>query len=161
MNAPQAKGLRIMESILQSATPDHYNARRHLKCSDHRPIPPKYHKVLSLHLAGRRVQEICSETGYKDSTVYAILADQRVVQIRQQLLKSVEQEFEALYPRVVETLRDDLTSGISDQQAKARDQWFRASGKYKESGDKSIINVTAEDVVFQILNQGPGGQDAS
>lgn len=146
-----------MDSILVSSTPDRYNARRHLKLNDKTPIPLKYHKVLSLHLSGKPVHVICEETGYKESTVYSILKDERVTQIRQQLLNHTQIEFEALYGRVVDTLRDDLFSEQPDRQQKARDQWFRASGKYsKDTGEGTTINLTAEDVVFQILNQKGG-----
>lgn len=142
-----------MDSILGSSTPDRYQARRHLKLTDKTPIPLRYHKVLSLHLAGKRVQDICEETGYKSPTVYKILADERVCQIRQQLLEHTQTEFEALYPAVVHSLRKDLLSEQPDRENRARDQWLRASGKYQSEKTTQNINVTAEDVVFQILNQ--------
>lgn len=145
-----------MESILVSKTPDKFNGRRHLKCSDYTPIPLRWHKVLSLHLAGKRVKEIEEETGYKESTIYSILADKRVVDMRQQLLDKTQQEFEALYPLVVDSIRKDLQSNQPDRENRARDQWLRANGKYASSeknGSGPTINLTAEDVVFQILNQ--------
>lgn len=143
-----------MESILTSAVPDRYNARRHLKLSDNTPIPLRYHNVLALHLAGKSVAMICEETGYKPPTVYRILQDQRVTQIRQQLLDHTQKEFEALYPVVVESIRKDLLSNQPDRENRARDQWLRASGKY-QNNTTNITNVTAEDVVLQILNQAP------
>jgi hypothetical protein len=144
-----------MESILTSATPDRYQGRRHLKLTDKNPIPHKYFNVLSLHLAGKTVQMICDETGYKSPTVYKILADDRVVQIRQQLLNHTQAEFEALYPLVVESIRKDLMSAQPERENRARDQWLRASGKYGSDKTTQNINVTAEDVVFQILNGQP------
>jgi hypothetical protein len=147
-----------MESILTSSTPDRYQARRHLKLTDKTPIPLKYHKVLALHLSGMKVtgaegeKTICSETGYKPPSIYKILKDDRVVEIRQQLMSVTQSEFEALYGKVVDTLRGDLFSGTPEREHKAREQWLRASGKYKSESDKQVINVTAEDVVFQILN---------
>jgi hypothetical protein len=141
-----------MESVLTSSTPDRYQARRHLKLTDRTPIPLRYHNVLALHLAGKSVAMICEETGYKSPTVYKILQDERVVQIRQQLLDHVQTEFEALYPAVVNSLRKDLLSEQPERENRARDQWLRASGKY-QNNTTNITNVTAEDVVFQILNQ--------
>jgi hypothetical protein len=143
-----------MESVLTSQTSDRYNGRRHLKLTDKTPIPLKYHKVLALHLSGKKVVDIAAETGYKLPSIYAILKDPRVVEIRQQLMNVTQTEFEALYGRVVDTLRGDLFSGMPEREHKAREQWLRASGKYKSESDKQVINVTAEDVVFQILNQG-------
>lgn len=145
-----------MDSILLSKTPDRYQGRRHFKLTDHRPIPHRYYQVLALHLAGKPCREICSLTGYKDSTIYAILADPRVIQIRQNLLEKTQEEFEALFPRVVDTLREDLFSGDPDREHKSREQWFKASGKFKgeEKGGQTNFNLTAEDIVIQILNQG-------
>lgn len=147
-----------MQSVLTSSTPDHYQARRHLKLTDRNPIPLRYSKVLALHLAGKPVigeGGICEETGYAPATVYRILSDDRVVQIRQQLLAHTQTEFEALYPAVVASLRKDILSGQPDRENRARDQWLRAAGKYSQDNKPSQINVTAEDVVFQILNQAP------
>ncbi len=148
-----------MDSILVSKTPDRYQGRRHLKLTDHRPIPPKYYKVLALHLAGKSCKDICTQTGYKDSTVYGILADERVVQIRQQLLKETEKEFEALYPKAVDNLRLSMNSEDPQTYLKGTDMYLRASGKYSGEVQKQTINVTAEDVVFQILNQNQSQQE--
>ena len=142
-----------MESILTSKTPDRYQGRRHLKCTDKTPIPLRYHKVLALHLAGKTVKDICLETNYKESTIYNILSDSRVAHIRQQLLNHTQTEFEALYGKVVETLRGDLFSGQPEREHKAREQWFKASGKYTPDKTTGDITITAEDIVFNILNQ--------
>lgn len=145
-----------MDSILLSKTPDTYQGRRHLKRTDYTPIPLRWHAVLALHLSGKTVKEIEEETGYKESTIYSILADKRVVEIRQQLLDKTQEEFEALYPLVVDSIRRDLRSGQPDRENRARDQWLRANGKYSSSEAPkggNTINLTAEDVVFQILNQ--------
>lgn len=143
-----------MDSVFTSGTPDRYQARRHLKLTDKTPIPLKYHNVLALHLAGKTVQTICDETGYKSPTVYKILKDPRVCQVRQQLLEHTQTEFEALYPLVVDSIRKDLLSAQPERENRARDQWLRASGKYQADHTTQNINVTAEDVVFQILQQG-------
>jgi hypothetical protein len=131
--------------------------KHRLKRNDYEPIPSRYMAVLSHHLAGRSARQIVELTGYKLPTIYKILSDQRVTQIRQQLLAHTQAEFEALYPKVVEVIRTSLDSNDASVKLKASDQWLHASGKYK--GDTTTqINVTAEDVVFQILNQ--GSQDA-
>lgn len=146
---------KSMESILTSKTPDRYQGARHLKLTDNTPVPLKYHKVLGLHLAGKTVKTICEETGYKESTIYSILKDERVCQIRQQLLNHTQTEFEALYPLVVDSIRKDLLSQQPERENRARDQWLRASGKYQADHTTQNITVTAEDVVFQILNNPP------
>ena len=146
-----------MESCLTSSptSGDRYLQRRHLKRNDFEPIPSKYMAVLSHHLAGRTVVQISELTGYKTPSIYKILSDKRVTQIRQQLLNHTQQEFEALYPKVVEVLRISLDSSDSSVKLKATDQWLHASGKYKGESTTQV-NITAEDVVFNILNQKVG-----
>ena len=135
----------------------HYN--RHMKRNDYEPIPPRYMAVLSHHLAGASARQISELTGYKLPTIYKILSDSRVVQIRQQLLKHTQEEFEALYPKVVQVLREELDSGDHSIRLKASDQWLHASGRYKsDAAAGTTVNLTAEDVVFNILQQ--GAQDA-
>lgn len=153
-----------MDSVFVSKTPDRYQGARHLKLTDRTPIPLRYHKVLSMHLAGKPVGaknvegSICAETGYSPATCYKILSDERVVQIRQQLLNHTQVEFEALYPAVVDSLRKDILSGQPEREHRGRDHWLRASGKF-QTNTTNVTNVTAEDVVFQILNQNSPPQE--
>lgn len=144
-----------MDALTVSSTA-HFN--RHLKRNDYEPIPPRYMKVLSMHLAGKPVRLICDETGYKSPTVYKILSDKRVVQMRQQILKHTQEEFEALYPKVVDNIRAALDHTDPDVNLKGSDMWLRANGKYKTDSTPTQLNVTAEDVVFNILNQSPQGE---
>jgi hypothetical protein len=141
------------QPLLISPTPDHYQAMRPLRRKDHNPIPSRYFTVLSYHLGGKSCGDIMALTGYKQAAVYRILNDQRVVQMRQQLLKETEKEFEALYPKAVDNLRLAMHSEDVDEKLKSTDMYLRAAGKYQKQDNTNIINVTAEDVVFQILNQ--------
>lgn len=144
-----------MDSILLSQTPDHYQQRRRVTRRDLTPVPHRYFKVLALHLAGQSCKQICEETGYKSPTVYRILQDERVLALRQQLLAQTQQEFEALFPTVVQGLRDNLTSANADVKQHAIDSWVRAYEKLMPNQGEAKA-VTAEDVVFHILNQGDG-----
>jgi hypothetical protein len=109
-------------------------------------------------MAGLKVKEICRETGYKEASVYAILKDPRVVQVRQGLLVEAQDRFESLYPKVVDVIAENLNSPDSETAARAVDQWMRGAGKYKDGGQSGQVNVTAEDVVIQILNQNSEGK---
>lgn len=142
-----------MDALTVSGTPDAYQGRRHLKRNDYEPIPSRYMAVLSHHLSGRTVAQISELTGYKTPTIYKILSDKRVSQMRQMLLNHTQLEFEALYPKVVDALREALDSSDTSMKLKASDQWLHASGKYKGDGAGTQVNITAEDVVFNILNQ--------
>lgn len=109
--------------------------------------------VLSLHLAGHTTWEICEVTGYQPSTIYTILNDPRTVAVRQQMLYNTDKEFEALFSKVVGTIRNGLNSSEFADQMKAADMWLKANGKYQKKEEAQGVTVTAEDVVINILNQ--------
>lgn len=116
-------------------------------------LPHLWYYVLSLHLSGKTADEISELTDYSRGWIYRILKDPQVVAVRQQLLAGISDEFEALYADVVQTIRDGLTSPDIKIRLESADKWLKAHGKYK--GETQHITVTAEDVVFNILNQGP------
>ena len=115
----------------------------------------KWRRVLDLHFAGKTREEIMELTGYSYIRISQILNDDRIVELRQQIMKYYDQDFEALYPRVVNSIREGLVSPEAGVQTDARRDWLKAHGKFqplvKEGGGN--INVSAEKIIFQILNQ--------
>jgi macrodomain Ter protein organizer (MatP/YcbG family) len=104
-------------------------------------------------MAGKQITEIKEETGYADSTIYGILKDDRVVQVRQQLLKGLDDELEVLYKDAIQAVRTALKAEDIDTQLKGADMFFKVQGKYKEKGGNTTINISAEDVALQLINQ--------
>jgi len=139
-----------MSSVLMSRSPDRYQARRSLKRSDHNPIDPKYFYIMSLRMAGTPVTEISELTGLSTPRIYGILNDERCVQIRQQILSNTQDEFENLFAKVVQAVREGLDNGDVGTKLEASKIWLKAHGKYTK--EETSLNVTAEDVVIQILN---------
>lgn len=120
----------------------------------------KWRHVLELHLAGRTVHEISEATGYKPYTIYGILRKDEIIALRQQLMAHVSDEFEALYPKVVKSIRDGLDSPSQDIQKEARRDWLKAHGKFRDVETKQgDTNYSAEKIIFQILNQGDNDSD--
>lgn len=128
--------------------------------SEREPVPPRYWNVLALHMAGRGVREIQELTGYADSTIYGILKDERVIAVRQQLLKGLEDELEAMLGQAVGAIREAFTGvELPGDQKWATEQVFKLLGKYKDKAQGSTtINISAEDVALQILNQAKEAQ---
>jgi len=127
--------------------------RKALKSSEHRPIPHRYYFVLSLHLAGKTTDEISELTSYTPQTIYGILAKEEVIAVRQQLLRATSDEFEALFGQIVDKVRELLQSTDDGTVLRAIEIWMKAHGKYTPTSTGGM-NITAEDVVVQILNQG-------
>lgn len=121
---------------------------------DVEPFPSRWYAVLSLHLTGRTAHEISELVGLGEQQVYRILNDERIIQVRQQLLNATSDEFEALFPKVVEVIRETLQSKDERVQLEAVNIWMKAHGKFQPAKAEGQVVVTAEDVVIQILNQG-------
>ena len=125
-------------------------------------VRPRWRFVLELHLAGHAVERsrpgkpsICELTGYTPASVYRILAREEVRELHQELVDGLDQEFKNLYPEVIEAVRDGLQPeaepGVRLQAAKL---WLKSHGKHQPAaGPTNQVNLTAEDVVIQILNQ--------
>jgi len=111
--------------------------------------------VIQLALSGYTNQEIAELTGYQPASVSRILASDLSIKLRQTLLAGLDTQFASLYPLVIETIRDGLTHPDMRMRLDAADKWLRSHGKYRDTGQQQI-NITAEDVVLQILNQGQG-----
>lgn len=141
-------------TLLQSVEGDtSYRFHRPTKKNDYLPVPLRWYNVLALHLAGKKLNEIKTETGYSAPMIYRILNHKTIQAVRQQLLDHTQQEFEALFSRVVENIREQLNSKDDQVRLAAQQQWLKANGKFAPKQAGQTISVTAEDVVFQILNQ--------
>ena len=140
-----------MNGLLGPGSQPNLFYKRKLKQSDYRTVPHKYYYVLSLHLAGKSAQEIAELADYSLQTIYAILKKDEIIALRQQMLEGVQLEFEVLYKRVVEVLKTKLDSLDETIQMQAVNSFFREKGRLDGVGTQ--FNITAEDVVIQILNQ--------
>ena len=116
-------------------------------------VPHKWYEVLAMHLAGRRPAEIQALTGYSSAAYYRILASPDVIALRQQMLEDVSKDFEALWPKVINNIREQLDSIDEKTQLAAQQQFFKATGRFApvttENGDKA----SASDIVKQLLAQ--------
>ena len=123
---------------------------RPTKRSDYEPLPLRWKVVVDMHLAGSKVKEICARTGYAPPTVYHILNSERALRAKQFLLEHTQEEFTALFERVVDVISEKLKD--PEKALEAANLWLKANGKFKES-TKSTFHISAEDIVMQIMNQ--------
>ena len=114
-------------------------------------IRHKDYEILALHLSGKTAQEISAIVNCTPLTVYNILKKEEMIMLRQQILAGLGDEFEVLFADVINTIRELLQSSKESIRLEACEKWLKAHNKYGK--EKNTINVTAEDVVFQILNQ--------
>lgn len=129
-------------------------------------VRPKHRFVLELHLSGYPVKDklnpdgsvkkvgICTLTGYSAQTVSNILNSKEVDELRQQINLTLDKEFQAQYGKVIQAVGDALDEGKPDS---VRLQGAKLWGDFHKRFSKDLpgqqtINLTAEDVVFQIMN---------
>ncbi len=113
------------------------------------------HKQMILsHLAGVSNNQISEEYGRTPVSVSRILRDPLALTEISNLLEDVEKEFQALYPKSVERLREAMdATTIANTPAhttrlKAIDILYRANGKYRDADSGA---ESAEDVIERIL----------
>ena len=123
------------------------------------PVPLRWYNILALHLTGKSAKEISEATGCSLPMVYHVLGHKTIQHVRQQLLDKTQQEFEALFAKVVTNIREQLESTDPMVRLAAQQQWFKANGKFAGVKIDRQVNITAEQVVAQILNQGSRSED--
>lgn len=142
-----------MSTMLMSGS-NQLKFHRRKKKNDVVPIPSRWRYVLELHLSGRSVSEIEEITGYASPTIYKIISDPKMVAEKQQIMRYYDSEFESLYHKVIDSVRNGLDSEEVPDQLNASKIWLKAHGKMQPDVVKSSeTNLSAEKIVFQILNQ--------
>jgi len=140
-------------TLLQAPTSDPtYQVNRRKRRNDIVPIPHKWFEVLSMHLAGKKRDEILEETGYSIGTYYRIMQNPRVIAVRQQLLKMYQDDFEALFSKVINNLHKQLDSEDMKTAQTAQAQWLRTAKEHKIVSTRLKEEDSAEDLVANMLN---------
>ena len=106
---------------------------------------------LSLHLSGYSAEDIAEIMGYSSKFhIYHILNKKEVIQVRQQLMASLEQEFEAFQAEVFSLIKTKMHSTDERVQLEAINIWMRYHGKFDKKLEKETLS--AEDIVKSFLN---------
>ena len=126
-------------------------------------LSPLHIEIVKAHLDGVRNTDIAAMFRMTDSTISLILSDPLVEEIRAEWLKDRHAEFNALYGRAINTIRDSMNE---DKPALVR---LRAAKMVMEDApftkSREDGRETAEDVVQRILQVNiqinNGGQNGS
>ena len=116
-------------------------------------IPHRWYQVLSLYMSGKSVKEIMALTGYSQWMTYNIMRQPEIIAARQQILQATSDEFENLFLKVVDNIKDQLDSEDPQVQLAAQNQFFKATGKFAPKVKSPEDNISAEDVVSKLLQQ--------
>lgn len=117
-------------------------------------LTAKHKQIILMHLSGLSNNQIAVDSNRSVVSISRILNDPLSRAEISRLLEDVEREFEALYPKSVERLREAMDAQtLANTPAyatrlKAIDIYYRACGKYRE-GDTG--GESAEDVIQRML----------
>jgi len=147
-------------ALTVSNVPETYEQNRGVRPrgSDHK-VSLRWRMVIELRLAGHMPTKVLpgrdsiqNITGYSPQTISNILRTDEAKEVKQQLMIEYEIEFESLYADVIEAVRLSLQStSLSDKREGAK-IWIKEFGKGAQvQKGEGGINVTAEDVVFNLL----------
>lgn len=117
-------------------------------------LTAKHKEMIKMHLSGLTNNNIAEAANRSYSSVSLLLSDPLALAEISRLLEDTEKEFQALYPKSVECIRDAMEANtIANTPAhttrlKAVDIYYRANGKYRDADSGA---ESAEDVIERIL----------
>jgi len=126
--------------------------KKKVRRNDLVPIPHKWYEVIALHLSGKSTKDICDATGYSLQTYYRIMNSPRSIAVRQQLMSMYQDEFEALFSKVIGNIREQLSSESMKVKQTAQQQWLNTEKKFKIKTGGAGMGESAEDLVSRLLN---------
>jgi hypothetical protein len=116
-------------------------------------VSNKHKYVLSLHLSGYKTSDIKDLTGYCEGNIRKILNSEGINILRQQLMEHLDKEFQAQYFKVINAVDDGLKSAEpTTVRLQAAKLWGEYHQKFKPKTETVVNNLTAEDIVFNIMN---------
>lgn len=141
--------------LVQNSSGISLKHRRPKKKGDSAKIPLRWKYITDLYLSGVTPEAISKMVGLGKQTIYAILRDQRVIHYKQQIMQAYDMEFESLYGQVVDSVRTSLVDPDPRVKLDAAKIWLKAHGRIQpnEIHKEGDTNLSAEKIVFQILNQ--------
>jgi hypothetical protein len=145
-----------MMAVLQSSSLDNFSKQRKTKFVEGKAasrLSLRDRQIIELHLCGKRARQISEICGVGVVTVYRVLASEEGISHKQQIMQYYDNRFEVLYGDVIDTIEDGLLSEDMTIRLQAADKWLKAHGKFAPKVSDSQVNITAEDIVFNILNQ--------
>lgn len=115
----------------------------------------RHRYVIDLYLSGLPREEIEELTGYTTNTISTIVNSPQAQMHRQQIMKHYDSDFQALYSKVISTVRENLSPdappAVRNEAAKI---WLKAHGKLEQEPTQGNgVNFSAEKIVVQILQQ--------
>ena len=112
-------------------------------------LKEKHKTIVNLHIRGFSGRQISAAMGVSRTQVSTILHDPLCQDVIKKAHQEVEEEFSALYGRVVDTIRDGLDKEMGmDCRLKSVDRYAKMK---QVNGDQGKGPETAEDVVERIL----------
>lgn len=109
----------------------------------------KQRQIMLMHLSGFDRPAICEQLQVSPSYVSSTVNSDAGRRVEDDFMRFSDREFKALYILSIKAIRDALNSDDIRVRLNAADKYFRAHGKYGDSGLGE--GATAEDVIKRIM----------
>jgi len=107
--------------------------------------------IVSMHLEGKRGEEIAKEMGVRVITVSRVLNDPMVKQLTSRIFSDRQMELDALAGKAIDVVRNGMEDGTTREKLAAVDRFT----KLKDTiGAEESSAESAEDIVSRIFKEG-------
>jgi len=108
-------------------------------------LSQRHKLIIGMHLTGKSSMEIAGIVGCSAQTVNKVILDPLAQEVVAYYYEGTEEELKALFPKVVDTVRDALDSGNIETRLKGVDRFTKLTGRDEEKGSKEVnVNVVLD-----------------
>ncbi len=105
-------------------------------------LSQRHKLIIGMHLAGKSYREIAATVGCSAHTIGRIILDPLAQEVIAYYYEGTEEELKALFPKVVEAVRDALNNTNIEVKLKGVDRFAKLTGMGEENRGNKEVNVT-------------------
>ena len=105
-------------------------------------LSQRHKLIIGMHLAGKSYREIATTVGCSTHTIGRIILDPLAQEVIAYYYEGTEEELKALFPKVVEAVRDALDNSNIEVKLKGVDRFAKLTGMGEENRGNKEVNVT-------------------
>lgn len=104
-------------------------------------LSQRHKLMIGMHLNGVSNAKIAEEMGITTGTVGGLVRDPLAQEVIAYYYEGVEAELKALFPKVVDTIRDSLDNGSISTRLKGVDRFTKLTGMGEKGDDKRGVTI--------------------
>lgn len=119
-----------------------------------RRLSARHKAIITMHLQGKKGTDIARTMGCTAATVYSIIKDPLSQRVIEHFTNGFDSDLKALFPLVIDAVRDGLESQDKELRLKAVDRFQKLTGRGEQRGERTSVNVNIiGDVRARLVNE--------